>query len=54
MRDDEQLKIELLRQWMLESEFRNMIPIFNSQNWNYLDSVYFVVTSLLKANIEKY
>ena len=23
-----------------------------SQNWNYLDSVYFVVTSLLKANID--
>ena len=32
---------------------RNMIPIsITSQNWNYLDSVYFVVTSLLKANID--
>ena len=31
------------------SKFYDLIEIITTQNWNYLDSVYFVVTSLLKV-----
>ena len=30
--DDEQLKIELLSQWKLEAEFRNLLPHVKSTN----------------------
>ena len=42
MRDDEQLKIELLSQWKLEAEFRNIIQNGLTEQQFVLDTVLYV------------